>query len=84
MESGPEDSPRGWTSPNVVLFCMMPKCKLVFFDTVESGPEDSPRGWKSVDEPEFEYDDETGLDLEAHDGELKPERFLSVITSVNS
>ena len=39
---------------------------------MDSGPEDSPRGWKSVDEPELEYDDETGLDLEAHDGGFKP------------
>ena len=25
----------------------------------------------SVEEPEFEFDDETGLELEAHDGELR-------------
>ena len=39
-------------------------------ETVAKGRPDSLATKVSVEEPEFEFDDETGLDLEAHDGRV--------------
>ena len=52
---------------------------------VKHPSDSSTPGWKSMDEPEFEYDDETGLDLEANTGELnfRSLLYLEFVWSVN-
>lgn len=47
---------------------------ILFIGDFESSA-DSPRGWKSMEEPDFEYDDETGLDLEAQDGKYNHKKL---------